>query len=354
MQQNFFINQIFKFIAFLFLSFLSINSSIACTRVIYAAPQNTILTGRSMDWSVDVQANIWAFPKGLKRSGAAGANSIQWTSKFGSIVTTFYDIATVDGINEKGLTANVLYLAESIYPTPTKDDTRQPLSIAAWAQFVLDNYSTVSEVVNSLKKEPFYIVQVTTPDGHPGVGHLSVSDPSGDSAIFEYIDGKLVIHHDPKYQVMTNSPTFDEQLAINQYWQDIGGETMLPGTSRPADRFVRAAYYLDIAPKTTERLKSTVEVLAIMNNVSAPFGTSSPGKPNIAATLWRTISDQKNLIYYFNSTSTPNIFWLELKDINFSQNQPTLKLSISQGEIYTGNAIESLKTAEPFKFLEAI
>jgi penicillin V acylase-like amidase (Ntn superfamily) len=36
--------------------------------------------------------------------------------------------------------------------------------------------------------------------------HLSVSNPTGDNAIFEYIKGKLVIHHDPKFTVMTKSP----------------------------------------------------------------------------------------------------------------------------------------------------
>jgi penicillin V acylase-like amidase (Ntn superfamily) len=39
---------------------------------------------------------------------------------------------------------------------------------------------------------------------------------TGDSAIVEYIQGKKVIHHDHKNQVMTNSPTFDEQLALNE------------------------------------------------------------------------------------------------------------------------------------------
>lgn len=329
------------------------NQSIACTRAVYLAPQNTVLTGRSMDWDVDVKTNLWAFAKDMQRDGAAGPNSMQWTSKYASVVTTFYDAATVDGINEKGLVANVLYLAESVYPTPSKNDPRKALCISAWAQYVLDNFETVAQAVDELRKEPFYVVEVTTPDGHPGVGHLSISDPTGDSAIFEYIKGKLVIHHDRKYQVMTNSPTFDEQLAINKYWQEIGGGTMLPGTSRPADRFVRAAYYLSVAPQTAELVKSTAEILAIMNNASVPFGITTPGKPNVASTLWRTISDHKNLLYYYNSTTSPNIFWISLKDIKFPSSQKTLKLLLSEGEIYSGNAVGNLKPAEPFKFLTA-
>ncbi|CSI84473.1 choloylglycine hydrolase [Vibrio cholerae] len=31
-----------------------------------------------------------------------------------------------------------------------------------------------------------------------------------------------MIHHGSQYKVMTNSPTFDQQLALNTYWQQIG------------------------------------------------------------------------------------------------------------------------------------
>ena len=66
-----------------------------------------------------------------------------------------------------------------------------------------------------------------------------LSDASGDSAIIEYIDGKQVIHHNRAYQVMTNSPTFDKQLALNEYWKQIGGTVMSPGTNRASDRYAR-------------------------------------------------------------------------------------------------------------------
>jgi penicillin V acylase-like amidase (Ntn superfamily) len=104
-----------------------------------------------------------------------------------------------------------------------------------------DHFATVAEAVDALRKEPFYIVTVMSPDGHAGTAHLSLSDPSGDSAIFEYVKGKLVIHHGRNYKVMTNSPAFDQQLALDTYWRTIGGQTMLPGTNRTADRFVRAS-----------------------------------------------------------------------------------------------------------------
>jgi penicillin V acylase-like amidase (Ntn superfamily) len=83
------------------------------------------------------------------------------------------------------------------------------------------------------------MVTVASPTGEPGTVHLSISDASGDSAIFEYLDGKLVIHHGREDQIMTNSPTYDQQLALAACWKNIGGSVMLPGTNRAANRFAR-------------------------------------------------------------------------------------------------------------------
>ncbi len=41
---------------------------------------------------------------------------LNWKSKYGSVAVTMYEGAVADGMNEKGLVANLLYLAESKYP----------------------------------------------------------------------------------------------------------------------------------------------------------------------------------------------------------------------------------------------
>ena len=117
----------------------------ACTRVVYKGEEQLYLTARSMDWKEDIMTNLWVFPRGMKKSGETGPNSLQWTSKYGSVVAAAYDIASTDGMNEKGLVANLLWLAESEYPV--WDGKKPGLSIAAWVQYVLDNFATVSEAV---------------------------------------------------------------------------------------------------------------------------------------------------------------------------------------------------------------
>src|ERR1700744_6790128 len=136
-------------------------SAWACTRVVFLGPNDEVITARSMDWKVDVMTNLWIFPRGMKRSGEAGPNSVQWTSKYGSVIASGYDISTTDGMNDAGLVANVLWLTESDYP---KYDGKTPgLSLAAWAQYVLDNFATVKEAVDALAKESFTIVTDNVP-----------------------------------------------------------------------------------------------------------------------------------------------------------------------------------------------
>ncbi len=207
-------NNIMKKAAFIAGLLIVAEVTMACTRVVYLG-DNDVMTARSMDWKQETGTDLWILPSHVKRTGLAGPNSIQWISKYGSVVATGYDVATTDGVNEKGLAANLLWLVESEYPD-AKTNKKPPLSISLWAQYVLDNYATVSEAVKALEKEPFIVVTDTIPgDNRLTTLHLSISDSSGDSAIIEYIGGKQVIHHDRKYQVMTNSPTFDQQLALN-------------------------------------------------------------------------------------------------------------------------------------------
>lgn len=334
------------------LTFLTFtDNSNTCTRVVYKGPNQTILTGRSMDFSMPIPANLWAFPRGMKRNGDVGPNSIEWTSKYGSLIASSWDIATTDGINEKGLVANLLWLVESTYPEFEKFGNKKGLSISLWAQYALDNFAAVAEAVKALSKEEFVVVTDFIPgtDKYTTV-HLSLSDASGDNAIFEYIGGKLVIHHDPSYIVMTNDPKFEEQLAIQQYWQNIPGSVFLPGTVKASDRFVRAHYYINAIPQTDDQQISAASVFSVVRNVSVPYGISIEGFPNLSTTRWRVVADQKNLVYYFETALTPNTFWIDIKKLDFSEKAPVKVLKTDKGQFYAGESSAQMVESKPFKF----
>ncbi|MCF1709758.1 linear amide C-N hydrolase [Tabrizicola sp. J26] len=323
----------------------------ACSRAVYFGEDGQTVTGRTMDWFVsDMDTNLWLYPRGLERFSNT-ATPIIWKAKYGSVVTTIYEGASADGMNEAGLVANMLYLAESEYPPATEGDTRPTLPISAWAQYVLDNFATTAEAVEALGKEEFRIVPITAPTGEKGTVHLSISDATGDSAIFEYIGGKLVIHHGREFQIMTNSPTYDQQLALAAYWKNIGGSVMLPGTNRAADRFARMSYYINEATQTADPRRAVATVFSVMRNVSVPIGIKIPGQPNIADTLWLTVSDQKNRIYYYQDTNSPSIIWANLNALDFSEGSLPRKVQLDGNPDLAGDQTANFQPAELFKFM---
>lgn len=323
-----------------------------CTRLVYLGPNGNIITGRSMDWKWELSTDLWAFPRGMRRSGEVGANSLEWTSRYGSVVASGYNICTTDGLNEAGLSANLLWLAESHYPS--HDASRPGLTIAAWAQYVLDSFATVAEAVAALSANSFDVLTSGVPgEDRMATLHLSISDATGDSAIIEYVDGRPVIHHSRDYQVMTNSPLFEQQLAVNAYWEQLGGTVMLPGTNRAADRFARASFYVNAIPQAEDTRVAIASVLSVVRNVSVPFGISTADEPNISSTRWRTVAHHTRKLYFFESALTPNVFWVDLNKLDLTEGAPALRLALGDDDsnTYAGETSAHFETAEPFTFL---
>jgi len=85
-----------------------------------------------------------------------------------------------------------------------------------------------------------------------------------------------------------------------------------------------------------------------------PFGLTTPDQPNISSTRWRTVADQKRMLYFFESALTPNVFWVDLKEIDFSPETGKVKkldLGVNQTNTFNGVVNDSFKESEPFKFL---
>lgn len=327
------------------------NTAEACTRVVYLGPNGRNLTARSMDWRDEITSNLWIFPRGIKRSGVAGPRSVEWTSKYGSLAVSGYDISTVDGMNEAGLVTNLLWLVSAKYP---EDDGKTPrISLSIWAQYFLDNFATVAEAVEYVRKNPMNAATGAVP-GQPDrltTVHLSLSDASGDSAILEWIDGKLAVHHSRDYQVMTNEPRFEDQLAISKYWGRVPGTVFLPGTSRAEDRFTRASFLINTIPKTDDPREAVAAVFSVIRNTSAPWGISIDDQPNLSTTRWRIVADHKEHTYYFESVYSPNVFWVDLKRIDFSSGGVRkLDLGRHQQNIFSGEVSGKFVAAKPFAF----
>lgn len=300
-----------------------------CTRVMWPDANGSVVVGRNMDFHMDLHTNLWKLPRGIERDDRVNGK-LRWTAKYGSVIAGVFDLLSADGINEKGLAGHVLWLAESEYGEP--DESRPQLSMSVWMQYYLDNFATVAEAVEWTKANNPQVIPMDDPTGgsKPAI-HLALDDARGDSVVFEYIDGKLDVYHSDEYWVMTNSPSYDQQLELVKKVEGLGGDDPLPGTCDAKDRFARALYYVKHQVQPKSQTQAIAAMFSIIRNAAQPFRTPEPGKPDASQTLWQTVSDLTNLRYVFESTTAPNIVWVDLADLDFAEGSGEEKLDLVKG-----------------------
>jgi choloylglycine hydrolase len=329
---------------------MTASTALPCSRVLWVAGDGHVFVGRTQDWTEKANSAFRVYPRGMERVGAVATNPHKWTSKYGSLVITGYDLATHEGVNEKGLSAHILYLAGAC-DYGKRDPKLEGIGVSQWVQYFLDNYATVAESVEAQKTIAFQIDSLILPNGFPTLVHISLSDKTGDSAVIEYIAGKAKVYHNKQFTVMTNEPTYDKQIENLKQYRTFGGDKPLPGERTPTDRFVRAAYYADNLPKPTSRDEGAAFMFSVIRNVSVPFGKPDPKKPNVSSTIFRTVQDLTSGRYYFESTYAPNVVWIDMSKLDFSKGLPELELKV-ENEIFNlnGEVSNKLEKAKPFVF----
>ena len=308
---------------------LATTDTFACTRVFWNTNALAKVSGRTMDWPESTLPKLAVFPRGTARDGGkvgpdvtVKENAAKWTSKYGSIVTTIYGIGTVDGLNEHGLGAHLLYLNATDFGP--RDAAKPAIHAGLWAQYALDNAATVAEALALLDKVQIVMAEA---HGHKANVHLALEDATGDSAIIEYIEGKPVVHHGSEFRIMTNDPPFDQQLALLDKldFSKPSSDMTLPGNVNPRDRFQRAAYYSAMLTEPKNERQAIAQILAIMRNVSVPFGAPYKGF-GIYNTEYRTALNLTDKRYFFELTTSPNVVWADLAKFDLSEGAPAWEI----------------------------
>ncbi len=336
------------------LSLAAVQYAEACTRIFANDKGDTMLVARSMDWATTTEPVLTVFPRGLTRDGGhAGPmtvvtdNPAKWTSQYGSVVTTIFGIGTADGINERGLAAHMLYFPPADYGP--RDVAKPGVQAALWAQYALDNAATVEEALAKLATVQIVKVEIEVHgQKQTGTVHVALEDTSGDSAILEYLGGKLVVHHGREFRVMTNAPEYDKQLEL------LGGkdfanptmETPVPGNVNPRDRFQRATYFLSVLTKPASERAGVAGMFGLIRNVSIPFG--APVNGSTFDTEYRTVSNLTGKRYFFELTTAPNVIWTDLGKLNFSEGAPVMTLNPNNIDLSGDVTSQFQPAAAPF------
>ena len=223
------------------------------------------------------------------------APSLLWKSKYGSVTFNTYGKELPDGgLNEAGLS-----IWEMGFDTQYPDETTKPkLFQCQWMQYVLDNFSTVDEVIENADRMAI--------DGWGW--HYFTTDKSGNAAIIDFINGKPVVYSgsDLPLPLCCNS-TYPEAMEWLSQHKGFGGELEIKQIFEEIPRFVYGAKLL----KDYDRQNPVEYSFNILDGVSV----------NVR---WAIVCDPINMTVYWKTNINGNVRHFELTPDDFSGNDPLM------------------------------
>jgi choloylglycine hydrolase len=314
-------------LAALVLTLASAGPAPACT-TFCLRDEGRIVFGKNYDWNVG-DGMLVVNKRGVARTADAGGDPkpASWVSKYGSVTFNQYgrDFPS-GGINEAGLTIELMWMEGSRYPAV---DARPAVDVLQWIQYQLDSHASVAEVLASEKG-----LRITSQVPL----HYLVADRKGQVATVEFLNGRMVAHagKDLPMAALANS-TYDESLAFARKQGDD-----VPGGIGSLTRFARAA----------KRVR-TFDASGGMDPVAYAFETlDQVAQPGF--TQWSIVYEVDRGRVHFRTRDQRKIRSLDLKTVDFACSTPVRVLDLDadiQGDVakrlvpYTRDLNRDLVTA---------
>lgn len=321
-----------------------------CTCVRLSAEDGTVVVGRTQEFAAALESQLAALPRGYAGvSAAPDGDGVTWVANYGVVgVSAFGHVGLLaDGINEKGLYAGDLYMPGSCEYTPA--DGKNASSLLAPADmvaFVLGTCADVAETRTAMASVNVWSATVEAMGFAPPL-HLVVHDRSGDSAVFEWRDGEMIVFDNP-IGVTTNAPHFDWHTTNLRNYVSLGavnptsatiagvelhpfgqgvGMTGLPGNSSPPARFVRAASFVATHQGAADGAAAELDMFHIMNNFDIPGGSVvSADGTSVEHTRYTVIANlhDSHYIVQWMHDPTPRLIDLNTTDFDTGPRQTPL------------------------------
>ncbi|MCH5231115.1 MAG: linear amide C-N hydrolase [Muribaculaceae bacterium] len=338
---------IFGIAAAVGMMFMTSGKADACSRVNYHGADDTFVIARCLDWKTPIPTNLYVYPAGIEKESSDQPGAIKWTSKYGAVYAVGYDGGITEGMNEKGLVVNGLFCKGTVYSNPDTEG-RPPMSLAMFVGWLLDLNATTDECVAVLQKHDFNIGGATFDGGTVSALHWGITDASGKSVIVEFDNGEIKINDMGDYWAMTNDPQWPSMRAIIDYWGNVGGVNMLPGTVKSPDRCVRANFFAHHVEATSDPDLAVNIARTVLVNSCVPYTYLIQGEPNVSSTQWRSYADIKNRRYFFDIVTNFGIYYVDLTKCDLRKGAPILKLDTSKETKLMGEANHALKHSNGF------
>jgi choloylglycine hydrolase len=325
-----------------------------CTHFKLTAKDNSVIVGRSMEFGPNLETEIYTVNRDTAFNSQTpdGKPGLAWRAKHGYLALNGFHLFPVSGINEQGLSFDLLYFPEfAEYESYDSNQASKAMPYYQIADYLLGNFSSVDEVKQALPELNIY-AKALQHGGKPVVFpvHYIVTDQKGKSLVIEYERGKLNLY-DNSTGILTNSPSYPWQVTNLKNYINLlpnaaeaivkdgvtytatgqgSGAFGLPGDYTPPSRFVRVAYLTRTAIPMKNAEKTVNLAGHILNNVDIPYGTvRGPKGENKAGdmdfTQWIVIKDLKHLVLYFRTYSDLTLHKLDMNQLSFESDAPQFK-----------------------------
>ena len=321
---------VFVFAALALVSWAQI--TFACSDFLLKNSGNNVVSARTMDFGIPLQASVVVMPRGEKCVSALSPTDtyMQWTSKYGFVGTDVSHLpGFTDGLNEQGLSVGTLWLTATKYPDVSSLPREKVIQIIDVAHWILGSFATVDEVKKGLKNVTVTGAPMKEMKNMLFPLHLAIHDRNKKSIVVEFVGEKMQIYDNP-YQVMTNDPPFPDQIKnlekykkLTNSWEGMLG---LPGDATPPSRFAR----IHTLNRFVQRSKTSREAI---NNANHILNRVTLVNNEIAgrSTEYGLVRDHKNLVYYVIDDENMNLRAIDMKKLDFKPGAKKLATPIAAG-----------------------
>ncbi len=255
---------------------------------------------QNYDWMVP-DALVVVNRRGVAKMGLDVKNPARWVSKYGSVTFDQYGIdLPIGGMNEAGLAYGIMWLEGTQYEPV---DERPELSVLQWAQYQLDTCASVAEIRERLRDVRVGGGRATAPV------HYHFSDANGESAIVEFLDGKLIFHSGGELpaRVLSNNP-YEACATRMQEFAPFGGTATVPDDIGSISRFLRAASALE---DKGSKADGVAEGFGILDSVRQD-----------GLTKWSIVYENDARRVSFRTEAAPEVRTLDFAGLDFSCEKP--------------------------------
>ena len=272
---------------------------------------DTILVGHNLDDYIEVPGAIFINKSGVLKENISWTDftcicakkksnpRIQWTSKYGSVTYNTWGKEFIDGgMNEEGL-----YIGEMTMIGTKWSETENPaFHHHFFMQYILDNFKTVQEAVDNMSN-----IKI---DGHCQ-WHYFLADKTGNTAIFEFIDGQLkLLYKDNEMPIKV--------LCNRAYQKELN---LIPENDSIYNEMIETEYVSkDLRFMLASKMINGYNPINETSLVNYAFSILK--KMDMGNNKWSIVYDLKKQRMFFRSSLGQEVKFIDFNSFDFECNTP--------------------------------